>query len=113
MSSGSTAAADRVRSDRAFRDWLLSVLTVFLAFLGMGIGCAPRPFAKITNRPAVVHHVGPDFAPLTRTTCFETYFVKNTSRRGNFSNIEASTEKFVARMSIGLPAIHWERSIVW
>jgi hypothetical protein len=41
------------------------------------------------------------------------YLVKNTSRRGNFSNTEASTEKFVARMSVGLPAIHWERSIVW
>jgi hypothetical protein len=46
-------------------------------------------------------------------TSFDVYFVKNTSRRGNFSNTDASTEKFVARMSVGLPAIHWERSIVW
>ena len=41
------------------------------------------------------------------------HFARNTSLRGNFSNTEASCEKFVARISLGFPAIHWDTSIVW
>ena len=41
------------------------------------------------------------------------HFARNTSPRGNRSNTEASCEKLVARMSLGLPAIHCDRSMVW
>jgi len=43
---------------------------------------------------------------------FGAYFVMKTSSRGNFSKMAESCEKLVARMSVGFPAIHWERSIV-
>lgn len=40
------------------------------------------------------------------------YLVRKTSLRGKASKHAGSSEKLVARMSVGLPAIHCDRSMV-
>ena len=71
-----------------------------------------RPFFAKTGARKELNGSIMAFKPHRRPRGIAVYFVMNTSLRGNFSKTAGSCEKFVARMSTGLPAIHCDRLIV-
>jgi hypothetical protein len=75
--------------------------------------CQSPPTARMSLRAtsAMTRALPNDDTPAYQNEFFA-YFVINTSPRGNFSKTSGSCEKFVARMSTGLPAIHCDRLMV-